>query len=75
MKNLQIGKYQEPWEFIGEMWLMFHNAWLYNRRTTRIYKYCSKLKEMFEAEIDPVMQSLGFCCGRRVSIFYRNISD
>ena len=24
-----------------------------------------QLAEVFEAEIDPVMQSLGFCCGRK----------
>ncbi|XP_039255254.2 CREB-binding protein-like isoform X2 [Styela clava] len=65
-KNLETGKYKEPWEFISDIWLMFNNAWLYNRRTTRVYKYCSKLKEIFEAEIDPVMQSLGYCCGRKL---------
>ena len=24
-----------------------------------------QLAEVFEADIDPVMQSLGFCCGRK----------
>lgn len=46
---------------------MFNNAWLYNRKTSRVYKYCSKLAEVFESEIDPVMQGLGYCCGRKVS--------
>ncbi|KAG7262655.1 hypothetical protein CRUP_001495 [Coryphaenoides rupestris] len=45
---------------------MFNNAWLYNRKTSRVYKYCSKLAEVFEAEIDPVMQGLGYCCGRKL---------
>lgn len=45
---------------------MFNNAWLYNRKTSRVYKYCSKLAEVFESEIDPVMQGLGYCCGRKV---------
>lgn len=65
-KGLETGKYKEPWEFIADVWLMFNNAWLYNRRTTRIYKYCTKLKDVFEVEIDPVMQRLGYCCGRKV---------
>lgn len=58
---------------------MFNNAWLYNRKTSRVYKYCSKLAEVFESEIDPVMQGLGYCCGRKVrqerlcSFFFSNL--
>lgn len=54
---------------MDDIWLMFNNAWLYNRKTSRVYKYCSKLSEVFEQEIDPVMQSLGYCCGRKVRNF------
>eukprot|EP00794_Sanderia_malayensis_P006812 gene6812-7581_t len=63
--NLENGKYKDPWEFCDDMRLMFDNAWLYNRKTSRVYKYCSKLAEVFETEIDPVMKSLGYCCGKR----------
>src|SRR5204863_5106408 len=45
--------------------LMFDNARLYNRKTSKVYRYCTKLNEIFEQEIDPVMQNLGYCCGRR----------
>ncbi|KAG9340446.1 hypothetical protein JZ751_021559 [Albula glossodonta] len=55
----------EPWQYVDDIWLMFNNAWLYNRKTSRVYKYCSKLAEVFEQEIDPVMQGLGYCCGRK----------
>ena len=65
-KNLETGTYREPWAFIEDVWLMFNNAWLYNRKTSRVYKYCTRLKEVFEQEIDPVMQELGYCCGRKV---------
>lgn len=61
-----VGQYQDPWQYVDDIWLMFNNAWLYNRKTSRVYKYCSKLAEVFEQEIDPVMQSLGYCCGRKV---------
>ena len=44
---------------------MFDNAWLYNKKTSRVYKYCSKLAEVFDEAIDPAMQSLGYCCGQR----------
>lgn len=66
-RKLDTGQYQEPWQYVEDIWLMFNNAWLYNRKTSRVYKYCSKLAEVFETEIDPVMQSLGYCCGRKVS--------
>lgn len=65
-RKLDTGQYQEPWQYVDDIWLMFNNAWLYNRKTSRVYKYCSKLSEVFEQEIDPVMQSLGYCCGRKV---------
>lgn len=67
-RKLDTGQYEEPWQYIEDIWLMFNNAWLYNRKTSRVYKYCSKLAEVFEAEIDPVMQGLGYCCGRKVSL-------
>lgn len=64
-RKLDIGKYQDPWEYVDDVWLMFDNAWLYNRKTSRVYRYCTKLSEVFEHEIDPVMQSMGYCCGRK----------
>uniref|UniRef100_A0A3Q3VT39 histone acetyltransferase n=1 Tax=Mola mola TaxID=94237 RepID=A0A3Q3VT39_MOLML len=63
---LCIPQYQDPWQYVDDIWLMFNNAWLYNRKTSRVYKYCSKLSEVFEQEIDPVMQILGYCCGRKL---------
>ncbi|XP_036422021.1 histone acetyltransferase p300 isoform X2 [Colossoma macropomum] len=65
-RKLDTGQYQEPWQYVDDVWLMFNNAWLYNRKTSRVYKYCSKLAEVFEQEIDPVMQTLGYCCGRKL---------
>ncbi|KAK5604460.1 hypothetical protein CRENBAI_016979 [Crenichthys baileyi] len=64
-RKLDTGQFQEPWQYVDDIWLMFNNAWLYNRKTSRVYKYCTKLAEVFEAEIDPVMQGLGYCCGRK----------
>ncbi|XP_068192840.1 CREB binding protein b isoform X2 [Antennarius striatus] len=64
-RKLDTGQYQEPWQYVDDVWLMFNNAWLYNRKTSRVYKYCTKLAEVFETEIDPVMQGLGYCCGRK----------
>ena len=90
--KLDRGSYKDPWEFVDDVWLMFDNAWLYNKPTSRVYKYCTKvnpllyhsaflglyfcyvnvsvsiefqLAEIFEGEIDGVMQRLGYCCGRK----------
>ncbi|CAL1280153.1 unnamed protein product [Larinioides sclopetarius] len=64
-RKLDTGEYRDPWEYIDDVNLMFSNAWLYNRKTSRVYKHCTKLAEVFEQDIDPVMQSLGYCCGRK----------
>lgn len=64
-RKLDIGQYTDPWEYVDDVWLMFDNAWLYNRKPSRVYRYCTKLAEVFEQEIDPVMQSMGYCCGRK----------
>ena len=63
-----------------DVYLMLENAWLYNRKNSRVYKYTSKvlqlpniyilchplqLAEVFEEDIDPVMRNMGFCCGRK----------
>ena len=54
-------------QFCDDMRLMFDNAWLYNRKTSRVYKYCTKLSEVFESNINVAMRSLGYCCGEKVS--------
>ena len=41
--KLDSGQYKDPWEYVDDVWLMFDNAWLYNRKTSRVYKYCSKV--------------------------------
>ena len=45
---------------------MIDNAWLYNRKTSKVYRMCSKLFEVFNEVIDGAMKSLGYCCGMRV---------
>ncbi|XP_039277547.1 histone acetyltransferase p300 isoform X2 [Nilaparvata lugens] len=66
-RKLNTGQYSDPWEYVDDVWLIFHNTWLFNQKTSRVYKYCTKLSEVFKQEIDPVMQSLGYCCGRQYS--------
>lgn len=41
--KLDNGHYKNPWEFCDDMWLMFDNAWLYNRKNSKVYKYCTKV--------------------------------
>lgn len=43
--KLASGEYNNPWEFCDDMYLMFDNAWLYNRRYSRVYKCCDTVSE------------------------------
>jgi E1A/CREB-binding protein len=63
--KLDEGKYSNPQEYVDDVWLMLNNAWMYNKKTSKVYKYCTKLSEIFSACIDPVMQSMGYCCGQQ----------
>ncbi len=64
-KKLEEGKYSNPQEFVDDTWLMFNNAWLYNKKTSRVYKSCTKLSEVFSSCIDSVMKEMGYCCGQQ----------
>ncbi|XP_019854901.1 PREDICTED: uncharacterized protein LOC100636542 [Amphimedon queenslandica] len=63
--KLESGSYSDPWQFCDDMQLMFDNAWTYNKKTSRVYKFCSKLHEVFYETIDEAMVSLGYCCGQK----------
>lgn len=41
--SLELGEYAGPWNVVDDVLLMFDNAWLYNRKTSKVYKYCSKV--------------------------------
>lgn len=45
-RKLDIGQYNDPWEYVDDVWLMFDNAWLYNRKTSRVYRYCTKVSSI-----------------------------
>lgn len=42
-RKLDTGQYSDPWEYVDDVWLMFDNAWLYNRKSSRVYRYCTKV--------------------------------
>ena len=42
-RKLDTGQYSDPWEYVDDVWMMFDNAWLYNRKTSRVYRYCTKV--------------------------------
>jgi E1A/CREB-binding protein len=64
-KRLDSNHYTTPKEFNADMWQMFDNAWLYNRKNSKVYKLCTKLSEIFVENMNPVMENLGFCCSNR----------
>ncbi|UJR27186.1 hypothetical protein I4U23_008482 [Adineta vaga] len=63
--KLSQGQYENPLKFCDDAWLMFNNAWSYNKKTTKVYKMCTKLSEIYLDAIDPIMRTLGYCCGRQ----------
>jgi len=44
-RKLDTGQYAEPWQFVDDVWLMFENAWLYNRKSSKVHKFCTKVRE------------------------------
>lgn len=42
-KKLKSGEYLDPWDVVNDFWLMFNNAWRYNRKNSKIYKACSRV--------------------------------
>lgn len=64
IKNkLDSTSYTDPWKFIDDVWLMFHNAWSYTE--SRIHDNATILSQVFVESMDPVMKSLGYCCGKK----------
>ena len=44
-RKLDTGQYSDPWDYVDDVWLMFDNAWIYNRKTSRVYRYCTKVRQ------------------------------
>jgi len=47
-RKLDTGQYTDPWQYVEDVWLMFDNAWLYNRKSSKVHKNCSKVRHYFE---------------------------
>ena len=45
-RKLDTGQYKDPWEYVDDVWLMFDNAWIYNKKSSRVYKYCTKVSNV-----------------------------
>lgn len=45
-RKLDTGQYVDPWDYVDDVWLMFDNAWIYNRKTSRVYRYCTKVRSI-----------------------------
>jgi len=46
-RKLEDDQYDDPWQYVDDMQLMFSNAWLYNRRSSPVYKSCTKVGKRF----------------------------
>lgn len=41
--KMDNGLYKNPWNFCDDIWLMLENAWLYNRKNSKVYKFSTKV--------------------------------
>ncbi|CAF1312058.1 unnamed protein product [Adineta steineri] len=64
-KKLDENQYSTPFQFCEDIWLVFTNAWTYNKKTQKVYKAGLKMSEMFMELVDPAMKEFGYCCGRQ----------
>uniref|UniRef100_A0A0N5A519 histone acetyltransferase n=1 Tax=Parastrongyloides trichosuri TaxID=131310 RepID=A0A0N5A519_PARTI len=66
-KKLNEGNYKTPWDVVDDVWLMCENAWLYNKKNSKVHKLCTKINENFVKWVEPVMNGLGYCCGNKLT--------
>lgn len=43
-KKLEKDVYRDPWEVVDDIYLVFGNAWLYNKKCSIYHKYACKVK-------------------------------
>ncbi|CAJ0566175.1 unnamed protein product, partial [Mesorhabditis spiculigera] len=65
--KLNRGGYANPWQFCEDMWLMFDNAWTFNKKATKVYKQTTKVHEIFTLEMNVAMEKMGYCCSQRLT--------
>ena len=41
--KLETGAYSDGWQFVSDVQLMCNNAWLYNKKSSKVYKFCTKV--------------------------------
>ena len=66
-KKLEAGQYKDPWGFVDDFWLMFNNAWLFNKKNTKVYRMCTALNKCFLQHCDPIMKQAGYCCAQKLT--------
>ncbi|CAF1106206.1 unnamed protein product [Rotaria sordida] len=64
-KKLNENQYATPFQFCEDIWLVFNNAWTFNKKSHRVYKAGVKLADIFMDNVDPIMKDYGYCCGRQ----------
>ena len=42
-EKLKNGIYRDPWLIVNDFWLMFNNCFLFNRKSTKVYRDCLKV--------------------------------
>lgn len=42
-RKLDMDQYDEPWDYVDDIWLMIDNAQTYNKRNSRVYRAAQKV--------------------------------
>ncbi|XP_077560859.1 CREB-binding protein-like [Haemaphysalis longicornis] len=64
-RKLDTGQYQDPWQYVDDIWLIVSRFRIYNHKTTRRHVDSINLFQELEKETESVMKSLGYCCGHK----------
>ncbi|KAF1745285.1 LOW QUALITY PROTEIN: hypothetical protein MXB_1768 [Myxobolus squamalis] len=76
LKNL---KYTTIWDVVYDINLVFDNAYLYNKKNTRVHKAAVKLSAIFEPFSALFMKKQQYCCSKRYvyspQVLYCNSKD
>uniref|UniRef100_A0A915ES65 Uncharacterized protein n=1 Tax=Ditylenchus dipsaci TaxID=166011 RepID=A0A915ES65_9BILA len=68
LNNIFDDVYKDPWQFCEDAWKFFDGMKSYHVKFgegSTAYEWCKEMAELFTAEMEPVMQDLGYCCAQK----------
>jgi hypothetical protein len=66
-QKLDDGGYKDPWQVCNDVRVRLKSASASHRKASRMHTVFTKLADLFDSKVDPIMRSLHFCCGQQRS--------